>query len=61
MADGPSGATVIETLSVLALGQLGAASGSVKDSAGADIKCDVRIPFLVGTTTYYIPGYDTAV
>jgi hypothetical protein len=59
MADGPSGCVVIETLSVLALGQLGGATGTLKDSAGADIKCDARVPFLVGTTTYYLAAYDT--
>jgi hypothetical protein len=38
-----------------------AAAGSVKSSAGADIKCDVRVPFKYNGTTYYLPAYDTTV
>lgn len=41
-------------------------AGSLKDSANADIKCDVRIPFNFGATLgvpdkYYLAGYATAV
>jgi len=35
------------------------ASGTLKDSANADIKCDARISIKYGATTYYIPLYDT--
>lgn len=38
-----------------------ASTGSVKDSAGADIKCDAKVPFKIGGTTYYLAAYDTAV
>jgi len=61
MADGTRGAVVIDSLNVKALGQIGAESGSLKDSDAADIKCDVRIPFDVAGTTYYLAGYDTTV
>ena len=37
------------------------ASGSLKDSAAADIKCDARIAISFGGTTYYLPLYDTVV
>jgi len=35
------------------------AAGSLKDSAGTDIKCDAYIQVTIGGTTYYIPAYDT--
>ncbi len=34
-------------------------AGSLKDSAGTDIKCDARITVSYNGTTYYIPLYDT--
>ncbi len=36
-----------------------AAAGTLKDSAGTDIKCDARVPFKIGATTYYLAAYDT--
>ena len=35
------------------------ASGSLKDSDAADIKCDAYIAVSFAGTTYYIPLYDT--
>jgi hypothetical protein len=37
------------------------ATGSLKDSDDADIKCDAKIPVVWNGTTYYIAAYDTAV
>lgn len=34
-------------------------TGSLKDSASADIKCDAYIKVMVATTPYYIPCYNT--
>lgn len=57
MADGSTGAQVID---VLAVGEFAdTATGSLKDSAAGDIKCDARIKIRYGTTIYYIPLYDT--
>lgn len=39
----------------------GIASGSLKDSAAADILCDARITIVWNGTTYYLPAYDTVV
>jgi hypothetical protein len=37
------------------------ATGSLKDSAAADIACDARIKVTIGGTVYYIPAYSTIV
>lgn len=39
----------------------GIASGSLKDSDNADIKCDYRVKIKVSTTTLYLAAYDTVV
>lgn len=39
----------------------GIATGSLKDSANADIKCDYRMKIKVASTTLYVPAYDTTV
>ena len=45
---------------VLVLGEFAnAATGTLKDSGNVDIKCDARVPFKIGTTTYYLAAYDT--
>lgn len=38
-----------------------AVTGSLKDSANADIKCDFRLQVDVDGVTYYLPLYDTVV
>lgn len=59
MADGSTGAEVIP---VLAVGEFAdTATGSLKDSAGTDIKCDGRIKVRLAGVAYYIPIYDTTV
>lgn len=37
------------------------ATGSLKDSTAADIKCDARIKISFNGTTYYLAGYATVV
>jgi hypothetical protein len=34
-------------------------TGALKDSDGSSIKSDAYLTFVVGSTTYYIPLYDT--
>jgi len=35
-------------------------TGTLTDSAAADIKCDARIKIQFNGTVYYLPLYDTA-
>lgn len=59
MADGSTGATVIECLAVNEFAD--SATGSLKDSDATDIKCDGRIKVRIAGVIYYIPVYDTVV
>lgn len=38
-----------------------ASAGSLKNSDGDSIKCDIKIPFKYNGTTYYLAAYDTTV
>jgi len=53
------GADVIKVLAVEEFANT--ATGSLKDSIAADIKCDARIQISFNGTTYYLPLYDTVV
>ena len=50
---------IIEVLDVKVINQIGGTTGSLKDSDGSNIKCDAKVAFKIGSTTYYLAAYDT--
>lgn len=53
---------VTQSISVKEIQLCNAATGSLKDSAAADIKCDKRLAVTdADGNTYYLPLYDTIV